>query len=173
MKITENNIYYDHIQLNNGFKLDINIFLDEAYYEHVEPRPFAKEAINQLKDDYNIIFITARLSNVESNRIVETTERWLKNNIINKQMPIFFIDKERLKLVERPENKFIIEDGSASLTYLLKNGLGSKTIQFITHYNKEALKKLGTQPYAACSNWKEVYKAIKGGLYANKRGSAS
>ena len=172
MKITEDNIYYDHIQLNNGFKLDINIFLDEAYYEHVEPRPFAKEAINQLKNDYNIIFITARLSNVKSKQIVESTERWLKNNIINKQMPIFFVDKERLKLVERPENRFIVEDGIASLINLLKNGWGSKTIQLVTHYNKEALK-LNQPPYAACNNWEEIYRTIKGGLYANKRGSAS
>ncbi len=139
------------------------------YKENIErialslvPIEWAKDVINQLKEDGNYIYIISGRDNGEYTNPFKMTKDWLNKYDIKYDKLILTnaYDKHQ-KSVECMNNKIdiMIEDSTSICLDLKKNGI--KTLMMNTRFNQH------NDEFERVSDWKEIY-AIISQQYYNK-----
>lgn len=140
-------------------------FFDKYYSKVLQecyPLPNASEVIKKLKQDgHEIIFITARLTNVKNCDTEEITKRNLEdNNIPYDKLIINASDK--LKYCKEEGIQIFIEDSFETCKTLEENGI--KTYLMTTRMNND----INSENVERVSSWDEIYNKIKKHIEKNK-----
>jgi len=139
-------------------------FFDKYYKNVLEecyPLPKAPEVIRKLKEDHEIIFITARLTNVKNCNTVEITKRNLEdNNIPYDKLLINASDK--LKYCKEEGIQIFIEDSFDTCKTLEENGI--KTYLMTTRMNAN----IDAGNIERVTSWDEIYNKIEKYIKENK-----
>ena len=156
--------YVEREKIRNRFTQSFHNWSDEEdrvfwdkYYEtivnNVRIKIFAKEVINQLREDGNeIYFITARHKSNKFN-IEETTKKWLNSNDI-KYEKIYLTVLDKAKVVKENNIDIFIDDNITNCVEVAKTGTKTYIMDGLINCNfkDEKIERI--------YSWPHLYQAI-------------
>lgn len=136
------------------YKLFLNNYIFE-YSVNSPIRPFANEIIRKLKQEHEIIIITARdfttYENEYQNKMQEIVKKWLYDNGILYDEIIFSKNKDII--CKEKEIDIMIEDSPENIMSISKN---IPVLCYTQSYNKNVNNK----NVYKCYSWYDIYKKI-------------